>query len=137
MKTATGLTAIAVGAVLAFAVNGHPGFLNLQVVGWIIMLLGAAGLVLPRRGYGWLRQRVVLRRPDGSVAGVRRRMAPAVMIDSAVSGGPGWITGAPEATVASQADVPPQAGVPVTEVPVDEVTQVIPGEEVVEEYLPE
>src|ERR1700733_9140294 len=66
MKTATGLFLIALGAVLAFAVNGHPWFINLQVVGWILMVLGAIGLAMPRRGYGWLRRQMVVKRgPDG------------------------------------------------------------------------
>ena len=33
MRTATGLTLIAFGAILAFAVKGHPSWLNIQVVG--------------------------------------------------------------------------------------------------------
>ena len=33
MKTATGLTLVAIGAILAFAVKAHPSFLNLQVAG--------------------------------------------------------------------------------------------------------
>jgi hypothetical protein len=62
MRTATGLTLIALGAILAFAVRGHPSWLNIQVVGWVIMLTGVAGMAIPRRGYGWLRRRMVLRR---------------------------------------------------------------------------
>lgn len=117
MKTATGLVAIAIGAVFAFAVNGHPWFLNLQVVGWIIMLLGVAGLVLPRRGYGWLRRQVVLRRdPAGRPVSFRRR------------------------TVTPYA-LGPTADVPVVyETVPDEVTAEQPpvaDEEIVEEYLPE
>lgn len=117
MKTATGLVAIAIGAVFAFAVNGHPWFLNLQVVGWIIMLLGVAGLLLPRRGYGWLRRQVVLRRaPDGRPVAFRRR------------------------TVAPYA-LGPAADAPVVyETVPDDVTAEQPSvtdEEIVEEYLPE
>ncbi len=62
MRTATGLALVAIGAILAFAVTSHPSFLNLQVAGWVIMLTGIAGMVIPRRGYGWLRRRVVVRR---------------------------------------------------------------------------
>lgn len=62
MKTATGLTLVAIGAILAFAVRGHPSFLNIQVVGWVIILTGIAGMFIPRRGYGWLRRRMVVRR---------------------------------------------------------------------------
>ena|SRR5262245_43935634 len=65
MRTATGLALIAIGAILAFAVTTSPSFLNLQVVGWILILTGVAGMLVPRRGYGWLRRRVV-RRPRGA-----------------------------------------------------------------------
>jgi hypothetical protein len=62
MKTATGLTLVAIGAILAFAVTAHPHFLNLQVAGWVILVIGLVGLFVPRRGYGWMRSRVVVRR---------------------------------------------------------------------------
>ncbi len=62
MKTATGLALVAIGAILAFAVTGHPGWLNVQAAGWVLMLVGLAGMFVPRRGYGWLKRRVV-RRP--------------------------------------------------------------------------
>ena len=62
MRTATSLTLVAIGAIFAFAVTSHPHWLNLQVAGVVIMLVGIAGLVLNRTGYGWLRRRVVLRR---------------------------------------------------------------------------
>ena len=58
MRTASGLLLVALGAILAFAVRGHPTWLNIQVVGWVIMLTGVAGMMLPRRGYGWLRRRI-------------------------------------------------------------------------------
>lgn len=62
MKTATGLALVAIGAILAFAVTGHPGWLNVQAAGWVLILVGLAGMFVPRRGYGWLKRRVV-RRP--------------------------------------------------------------------------
>ena len=66
MRTAPGLALIAIGAILAFAVSSSPSFLNLQIAGWVIMLTGVAGIVVPRRGYGWMRRRVVVvRRPRG------------------------------------------------------------------------
>ena len=64
MRTAPGLGVIAIGAILAFAVTSSPSFLNLQIAGWVILLTGVAGMVVPRRGYGWMRRRVV-RRPRG------------------------------------------------------------------------
>ena len=66
MRTATGLALVAIGAILAFAVTTSPSFFNFQIAGWVIMLTGIAGLFVPRRGYGWLRRRVVVRRPRGS-----------------------------------------------------------------------
>jgi Domain of unknown function (DUF6458) len=41
------LILIAVGAILAFAVNQSPGAsVDIDVVGWILMLVGLAGLLL-------------------------------------------------------------------------------------------
>ena len=85
MRTATGLFLIALGAILAFGVQGHPSWLNIQVVGWVIMLTGVAGMLLPRRGYGWLRRRMVLRRGPGGRPVVDRveekRYPPYVMLN--------------------------------------------------------
>ena len=79
MKTATGLALIAVGAILAFAVNAHPQALNIQVVGWVLILVGAVGMFIPRRGYGWLRKRMVVRPRQAVVTGRsgRRSLAAA------------------------------------------------------------
>ena len=49
MKTATSLTVIAIGAIFAFAITASPTFLNLQAVGWILMLTGTAGLLMSYR----------------------------------------------------------------------------------------
>jgi hypothetical protein len=62
MKTGAGLALIAVGAILAFAVNSTPSWLNLHTVGWVLMLVGLVGLVLPKRTYGWLGRRIQTRR---------------------------------------------------------------------------
>ena len=61
MKSATALTTLAVGAIFAFAVTAHPSFLNLQILGWVLMLTGITGLVIPRRGRGWLRRSVLVK----------------------------------------------------------------------------
>jgi Flp pilus assembly protein TadB len=37
---------IAVGAILAFAVNAQIGWLDINVVGWVMMIAGLFGLVL-------------------------------------------------------------------------------------------
>ena len=65
MKTATGLTLLAIGAILAFAVSASPPGVNINVVGWIVMLTGVAGFLIPRRASGWLRRRVLERYGSG------------------------------------------------------------------------
>jgi hypothetical protein len=63
MKTATSLALIAIGAILTFAITGHPSWFNLQIAGVVVMATGVAGLFLPKRGKeGWLRRRMVLRK---------------------------------------------------------------------------
>ena len=47
MKTGAGLAFIAVGAILAFAIHGSPGWVNVHTVGWVLMLVGLVGMVLP------------------------------------------------------------------------------------------
>ena len=84
MKTATSLALVAVGAIFAFAITRSPSFLNLQVVGWVLMLTGAAGAIVPRRGYGWLRRRIV------------------VSTDETTPADPGGAAAAPAATSARQ-----------------------------------
>ncbi|HWP33780.1 MAG TPA: DUF6458 family protein [Solirubrobacterales bacterium] len=46
MTIAGALLLIVVGAILTFATNLHVEGVSLDVVGWILMLAGAAGLVL-------------------------------------------------------------------------------------------
>jgi hypothetical protein len=85
VKTTTSLVLVALGAVFAFAVNGHPSWLNIQVVGWVIMFTGAAGLLVPTRGYNAVRRRVVRRRtsPGGLVTEVaEERLPPYITLNS-------------------------------------------------------
>jgi hypothetical protein len=44
--TGTGLVMIAIGAILAFAVTTTVGFLDLQAVGWILMVVGVVGVAV-------------------------------------------------------------------------------------------
>ena len=71
MKTGIGLFWIGVGAILAFAVTANTSVFNLHVAGYVIMLIGILGLVVPRRGYEWLGRRLYVRRtrrwPGGRV----------------------------------------------------------------------
>jgi hypothetical protein len=66
MKTATSLTLIAIGAILAFAISAHISWLNLPVIGWILILTGVAGAIITRST--WLRRTVVKRRPAAAAA---------------------------------------------------------------------
>jgi hypothetical protein len=62
MRTGTGIFLITVGAILLFALrSGSPHWLNLQIVGAILILAGALGLLLPRLArsrpdHDWLRR---------------------------------------------------------------------------------
>lgn len=71
MKTGIGLGFICLGAILAFAVTTNTSVFNIHTAGWVIMIIGIIGLVLPRRTYGWLGRRVTVRRvreyPGGEV----------------------------------------------------------------------
>jgi hypothetical protein len=62
MKTGIGWALICVGAILAFAVTANTSVFNLHTAGWIIMIVGLIGLVTPRRTYGWVGRRLLLRR---------------------------------------------------------------------------
>jgi hypothetical protein len=62
VKTMTGITLLAIGAILTFAVNVHPGFISPQIIGLVLMLTGITGLCLNQRGTGLLdRQLATLR----------------------------------------------------------------------------
>jgi hypothetical protein len=146
MKTATGLALVAIGAILAFAVTGHPGWLNVQAAGWVLMLVGLAGMFVPRRGYGWLRRQVVRRPP-------RRTVAASHVVDSNVvaSNGtalpPGAVVLTPEQAEAVRAgallETEPEVfpGRQLSKAEVEEqVTTTAPGastSETIEEYLEE
>jgi hypothetical protein len=75
MKTATSLTVIAIGAILALAVTASPGFLDVQVVGWILVATGAIGLTMSRNSREWLRRRVIVR-GSPEVSRTSRRRPP-------------------------------------------------------------
>jgi ABC-type transport system involved in cytochrome bd biosynthesis fused ATPase/permease subunit len=142
VKTASGLTLLAIGAVLAFAVHGHPWFINLQVVGWIIMVVGLVGMFVPRSGYGWLRRQMVTRTgPDGrSRVSIRQKRYPpyiminpkAVAAESAGAGGTATAT-MPEMPADHDTFAEPRGGVVREEV----VEEVVPDEELVDEYFEE
>jgi Domain of unknown function (DUF6458) len=59
---------IAVGAILAFAVNAEVSGLDIQVVGWILLAVGFGGILLSLMFWsswgGWGRREVVEERPS-------------------------------------------------------------------------
>ncbi|HEY2950174.1 MAG TPA: DUF6458 family protein [Micromonosporaceae bacterium] len=55
MGIGVGIFLIVVGAILTFALDATVSGINLDVVGWILMLAGAAGLIL--FFYFWNRRR--------------------------------------------------------------------------------
>jgi hypothetical protein len=154
MRTATGLTLIAIGAIFTFAVTGHPSFLNLQVAGVVIMATGVAGLFIRRPTQGWLRRRTILRRgPGGPPVGRvdERRYPPYVMLNpGADTNG----TGSPQpgdltAAEAAEPQEGPEETAPIPQLPAEDLApepgdpdaQGEPGgpqaAEVVEEYVQE
>ena len=62
MKIGSSLALICIGAILAFAVTANTSVFNLHTAGWVLMLIGVIGLVLPGRTAGWLGRRVLVRR---------------------------------------------------------------------------
>jgi hypothetical protein len=83
MKIAPSLALIAVGAIFTFAINSSPSWLNLQIVGVVLMATGVAALFLSRRAQGWLRRRMVVRRgPRGPVVTqVDETLPPYIMLN--------------------------------------------------------
>ncbi|HUC58849.1 MAG TPA: DUF6458 family protein [Streptosporangiaceae bacterium] len=121
MRTATGLTLIALGAILAFAVNGHPSWLNIQVIGWVVIATGLAGMLIPGSRYAAVRSRIVRQRPGpgGTITEVdERRYPPYIRLNPASA-----MTGDPANLVASKDDIKA------------ELEKESGDEETVEEYL--
>lgn len=54
---------IAVGAILTFALDLRVGFVDIDVVGWILMAAGTLGLIVTMFIWGGRRREVVTREP--------------------------------------------------------------------------
>lgn len=69
MKIGSSLTLIGIGAILAFAVTANTTFFNIHTAGWVLILVGVTGLLLPRSTAGWLGRRLLVRRtyPGGRI----------------------------------------------------------------------
>jgi hypothetical protein len=59
MRLGTAIVLIAVGAILTFAVDFNLNGVDLRVVGWILMIVGALGVVLELAIWAPRRRRVV------------------------------------------------------------------------------
>ena len=66
MSNAWGLTLVAIGAIFAFAISGHPSWIDLHIVGWVIMLTGIAGMILKRVDTGRFPPWLIIWRPSRS-----------------------------------------------------------------------
>jgi Na+/proline symporter len=75
MGIGVGILLIVVGAILTFALDANLAGLDLNVVGWILMLAGVAGLIL--FFYFWNRRR--------APAAVVTERAPAAVVTERVS----------------------------------------------------
>ncbi|MDR3032552.1 MAG: hypothetical protein LBV78_05505 [Kitasatospora sp.] len=86
MRTGTGLTLLAIGAILAFAVTTNTSVFNLHVAGFVLMLTGLAALLMPRRSRAWLNRRLVQRRTrrsrNGSVVETQETTYPPYVVTS-------------------------------------------------------
>ena len=107
MKTATSLTLVAVGAIIAFAITAHISFLNLQVTGWIIILTGVAGAIITRSSRLRLRRTPAAKGRPGAAAanGTAQRPPPS---QRRVPGGQPPV--APDATPAEPETIKEYAG---------------------------
>jgi hypothetical protein len=59
MRLGTGIVLIALGAILAFAVNVQLSGIDLRVVGWILMVVGALGVIVELAVWAPRRRRIV------------------------------------------------------------------------------
>lgn len=61
---------LAVGAILAFAVNAHISGIDVNIIGWILMAAGLIGLVITLWFWNSRRRTVVTRQTQGVAGGV-------------------------------------------------------------------
>jgi len=119
MKPMPALALIAVGAILAFAVRAPGGAISWSSAGWVLILTGIAGVLLPYllpQRYSWVRRvtrrRAERRQPVGWA--FRRRPDPRLVT----------VSGPTEPVEEVVTDAPAPGAAP-------------PAEEIVEEYFEE
>ena len=54
MKRSTGLTLVAIGAILVLAVHAHFAVINVKLTGVVLVITGLVGLHAPQRAYRWV-----------------------------------------------------------------------------------
>ena len=66
---------LAVGAIITFAFNIRVGWLDLDIVGWVLMAAGALGLILTLTVFGSRRRTTVVEQPPAyPAAGTTQRV---------------------------------------------------------------
>ena len=73
MRLGTAIVLLALGAILTFALRVDVSGVDLQVVGWILMIAGALGIVLELAVWGPRQRRVTRTDSYGDPAGPVRR----------------------------------------------------------------
>jgi hypothetical protein len=112
MKPMPALALIAVGAILAFAVRAPGGVISWSSAGWVLILTGIAGVLLPYLlPQRWVQRRVVRRGgANGMPMGWTFRRRPNPRLATV----PPPVVSADE--MVTTRDVPPPAGAPAEEV---------------------
>jgi hypothetical protein len=72
MRLGTAIVLLALGAILTFAVEFDVSGLDIRVVGWILMIVGALGIVLELAVWGPRSRRRVVTDADAPPAGRHR-----------------------------------------------------------------
>jgi Domain of unknown function (DUF6458) len=72
MRLGTAIVLLALGAILTFAVEFDVSGLDIRVVGWILMIVGALGIILELAVWGPRSRRRVATEYDAPPAGRRR-----------------------------------------------------------------
>ncbi len=72
MRLGTAIVLLALGAILTFALRFDVSGVDLQVVGWILMIVGALGIVLELAVWGPRSRRSVTTEHAGPPPGTRR-----------------------------------------------------------------
>jgi len=74
MGIGASLFLIAAGAILTFALNLHVGGVDVDVIGWILMVVGVIGLLVTMYVWGGRRRSVVRRVEEPSDLEYRERL---------------------------------------------------------------